>query len=151
MGSAGSGKTMLAEFRSCLGIPLIDEGVRDWLSDHRFGNPKSLSWELQLELQQHYLDSKIRTESAHEEFVSDRTTVDAVTNLLLRRPQSIGGQNLVPQDFARRALRHASETYRQIILLQWNGRPRAMPDGIRETDPELLKDEYSLSANLCEL
>jgi len=147
MGSAGSGKTILAHLlSSALGIALIEEGVRPWLAMQGLGSPNNLGWDRQLELQEHYLEAKMQRESAQQAFVSDRTTLDVVVNLLLRR----GARDQVPIDLAQRALDYARETYDQVVLLRWKDGPWVIPDGIRREDPEGLKREQDLCASLCE-
>src|SRR6266576_415230 len=65
MGSAGSGKTTLAHsLSSSLGIALIEEGVREWLTTHGVKAPSELSWDRQLKLQEYYLAAKMRNETA---------------------------------------------------------------------------------------
>jgi nicotinamide riboside kinase len=151
MGSAGSGKTTLACWlSSTLGIGLIEEGVREWLAPQELKKLNELSWQRQLELQEHYLAAKIRNESLHKTFVSDRTTLDAVITLLLRRSR-IDARILLPKDFVRRAIKHASDTYDKIVLLQWRGKPRVIADGVREVEIARLEREYELCAALCEL
>lgn len=149
MGSAGAGKTTLAQHLSAyFGIPLIEEGVREWLADRKLNDPKNLAWELQLEMQRDYLAKKMQNEHAHSEFISDRTSLDVITTLLLR---TTSDQNTIPSELQLQALQHASETYQQIVLMHWNGLPKSMPDGVREINPELLHREYSLAAEFCKL
>lgn len=150
MGSAGSGKTTLAHLLCrLLGIPLVDEGVREWLTNRHLKAPVQLSWDLQLQLQQHYLTAKVKKESPYKAFVSDRTTVDAVVNLLLRYDDQPGAHTQIPARFVELALSYAAKAYDSIVLLQWYGIPNATADGIRVVDPEALEREYYLCYSLC--
>jgi hypothetical protein len=149
MGAAGSGKTNLARVLSnALEIPLVDEGVREWLVDHGLKEPRHLRWGPQLELQEQYVATKIFIESAYQAFVSDRTTIDAVVNLQLRRLYC-GESAQIPALLVDRALEYARQTYNRIVLLRWNGTPQPTPDGVREIDPHVLQKEYDLCWSLC--
>jgi hypothetical protein len=148
MGSAGSGKTTLGRVLSkALGIHFVDEGVREWLVLRGLKEPKNLSWGLQLELQRHYVASKMRNESSHA-FVSDRTTMDAVVNLQLRGAASKGWAN-IPSTLVNSALEHARHSYDRIVLLRWNGTPKPCPDGVREIDSRMLQEEFERCSFLC--
>lgn len=149
MGSAGSGKTRLAQVLSdALVVPLVDEGIREWLANRGLQEPKRLSWDLQLQLQEQYVTNKMLDESLHQAFVSDRTTIDAVVNLQLRRVYS-GESAQIPLRLVHRALEYARQTYDRIVLIRWNGTPRPNPDGVREIDPHVLQKEYDLCWSLC--
>jgi len=149
MGSAGSGKTTLAEALSqALAIPLVEEGVRDWLKLRGLQKPNSLSWDLQLELQEYYVACKMRNEATYQAFVSDRTTLDAVVNLQLRRAASSESAQ-IPLALVDCALDHARHSYSVIVLLRWSDTPRPCPDGVRELDPSRLQEEFELSGSLC--
>jgi hypothetical protein len=149
MGSAGSGKTTLAEALSqALAIPLVEEGVREWLELRGLQKPNSLSWDLQLELQEYYVASKMRNEATYQAFVSDRTTLDAVVNLQLRHNDSSDWAQ-IPLTLVECALAYARQTYDRILLLRWSDTPRPCSDGIREVDPRLLEREFELASSLC--
>lgn len=149
MGSAGSGKTKLAQVLcNALEISPVDEGVREWLAHRNLKEPKNLSWDVQLQLQDHYVAAKMRSESSHQAFVSDRTTLDAVVNLQLRGVYR-GESAKIPSTLVDRALAYARQTYDRIVLLRWNGTPKPAPDGVRETDSDLLQNEYDLCWSLC--
>jgi predicted ATPase len=114
-GPGGAGKTtLLSRMHSELGIPFVEEGVWEWLADQQLGKPWDLTAEDQLRLQRHVISFKIETERALPSFISDRTTVDAVSLLTLRM-QTRG--HPVPASLCARALCHARATYDAVLLL----------------------------------
>lgn len=146
-GHGGTGKTTLTHSLSThMGLPFVGEGVHEWAAAH----PAARLWDLQpgaqLGLQNYAIDYKIERERTLPAFVSDRTTVDAVSLLTLRLERF--GQR-IPDDFRDRALRHARDTYDLALVFEPN-RISPEPDEIARIDPRLRRREYELTAGLYE-
>lgn len=84
-GGPGTGKTLLARaIQRRLQLPLIDEGVREWLATEAVTNLASLTRSEHAALQRQFLRWKIAEERVTPAFVSDRTVVDGVVIATMR-------------------------------------------------------------------
>jgi len=142
IGSAGTGKTTLAKhLAQVLGVELVEEGVREWLSQRGFSSPWELNEPLQVSLQEWYLENKIRRERECADFVSDRTVLDAlVLSLLrgsLRREDSTFGR------FTELVLKHARTTY-DLLILRARGILRIEDDGCRCVSDDICNNEEGM-------
>jgi nicotinamide riboside kinase len=147
-GPGGTGKSTLTTLLSTeLNLSIIGEGVYEWLAEHATVGPWSLSYDEQLKLQRYAIGYKIERERAAPSFISDRTTIDAVTLLTLRferfgRP--------VPEELRELALSHARTSY-DVALILGPHRVSPLPDDVALLDPTLRQREYDLTLDLYRL
>lgn len=117
VGGAGIGKTRLATCLSCLlDLPLIEEGVREWLRDRGERSPLHISRLGQIALQHHVLRTKTVRERAMRKmgFVSDRSVVDAFSLLALRIGRA--GFDALPSFTLEHAWDHATRVPSIVVL-----------------------------------
>ena len=78
-GSAGTGKTTLGKELSLkLNVPLIEEGVREYLEEKNITNFRSMSPRDTMDMQWEILNRKIEKENKLNNFVADRCVADNV-------------------------------------------------------------------------
>jgi nicotinamide riboside kinase len=143
-GTGSTGKsTLTTALSAALHVPAIGEGVHEWLAAYAITGPWSLALDEQLQLQRHAISYKIERESALQAFVSDRTTVDAVTLVTLRLERFAEPPRAALIDDA---LRHARSTYDVAVLL--GHRISSAPDEVALLDPTLRLRELELTRSL---
>lgn len=143
-GPGGTGKTTLAmRLSSEFGLPLVAEGVREWLLAERAAGPWRLTAEDQLRLQRHAVSYKMSQERLAGSFVSDRTTVDAATLITLRF--CLLG-HAIPDALRAEALAHATHSYDVAVLLTQQLAPDLCDE--ERIDPALRVRERELTRAL---
>lgn len=145
-GPGRSGKTTLVNsLGPRMGLPVIAEGVWEWLRSEGLPEPWDLGPEDVLRLQRHVIGHKIAQESASTDFISDRTTIDAVTLMTLRLDHT-GWPVLA--ELREKALAHAAVTYDVAVLLKQQLAPGG-PDS-EHGNPAFRKREAELTRALYE-
>lgn len=143
-GPGGTGKTTLVDGLSTeLGFPRVEEGIWEWLAQQSVAGPWSLPSAQQLRLQRYAIAYKIAREVGYK-FISDRTTIDAVSLLTLRM-ERVGLP--VPARLRTRALQHARHAYDVAIVLG----PDRASDAVDEVvllDETLRAREHVLTVTL---
>ena len=117
VGGAGIGKTGLAAcLARSLGLPLIEEGVREWLRDRGELSQLHISRLGQIALQYHILRTKTVREREMRKmgFVSDRSVVDAFSLLALRMGRA--GFDALPSFTLEQAWNHATTVPNMVVL-----------------------------------
>ena len=132
-GSGGTGKTtLLTEINKELQLPVIGEGIREWLKEHDFKDFKGMTIHHVVQMQEDTLKRKMDIESELQAFVSDRTTVDNLCYAL----RWIG--SLDPEydtwmaQYITHAMNHANKNYDIIFMLPWGVVPLEK-DGTRSS------------------
>jgi len=129
-GSGGTGKTTLANaFAEKTGYPIISEGVRSYLKSKGITHLRELGSEGTKLLQKEVLERKIKLETEHSHFISDRTTLDNAAYCLrwLAREEGIDSWM---EDYIKKCFDHAKEAYDVIVICPWGAIPLE-DDGIR--------------------
>lgn len=133
-GSGGTGKTtLLEEINKELELPVIGEGIREWLSEHGFDDFKDMETTDVVKMQDDTLNRKTQIESELQSFIADRTTVDNMAYAL----RWIGSEDTGSYDtwmaqYIMRAMNHADSNYDIIFMLPWGEIP-IEDDGTRST------------------
>jgi nicotinamide riboside kinase len=134
-GSGGTGKTrLLTEINKELELPVIGEGIREWLEEHGFDDFKDMEMKDVVQMQEDTLKRKTDIESTLGSFMSDRTTVDNLS-YALRWIGSVDGTGTYESWMAQYlmlAMNHAEANYDLIFLLPW-GELELEDDGTRST------------------
>lgn len=85
VGGAGTGKTTLSTcLARSLGVPLVEEGVREWLRERGKDSPSSMDQSQRIALQHYFLRTKLGRETCGLGFVSDRSVIDSLVLIALR-------------------------------------------------------------------
>jgi nicotinamide riboside kinase len=136
-GSGGTGKTtLLTEINKELQLPVIEEGIREWLAEHGFADFKDMSFPTDVvKMQTDTLERKMAIESELQSFIADRTTVDNLTYAL----RWIGSKAKAGSDmdawmgqYIAHCMGHANLHYDIIFVLPW-GEIEIEDDGTRST------------------
>ena len=140
-GGPGIGKTTLAtSLTNVFDLPLIPEGVEEWLRKHNRTSPHTLSTMEQNELQSYCFEFKILNESLIPRFVSDRTVIDGIVTCDLRIPKEHRTDKLV--NLISKAHLHARTAYDLIIILEFGYYGDEHP--LRAKDIDIRVKEHSL-------
>ena len=114
-GGPGVGKSSLAgALGAALGIPVIGEGVREWLREHGLITPHAATTSEQIALQDRYFKYKVDTESHLDNFVSDRTVIDGIVIAQHRLQHESEYASL--EAIILRAKAHAKATYDLVVV-----------------------------------
>ena len=133
-GSGGTGKTtLLKEVNKEMELPIIGEGIREWLEENGFDDFKELETKDVVKMQEDALNKRIDIESELQSFVSDRTSVDNLSYAL----RWVGSEDTGAYDawmamYITRAMNHANDNYDIIFLLPW-GEIDLVSDGTRSS------------------
>lgn len=132
-GSGGTGKTTLLEaVNKELDLPVIGEGIREWLAEHNFSDFKEMKVKDVVQMQEDTLKRKMEIESQLQNFISDRTTIDNLS-YALRWIGSIDTEyDTWMAQYITQAMNHANANYDIIFLLPWGELPLEK-DGTRSS------------------
>ncbi len=133
-GSGGTGKTtLLNEINKELDLPVIGEGIREWLAEHGFDDFSDMAKKDVVKMQEDTLKRKMDIESELQAFMSDRTTVDNLS-YALRWIGSVdnGEYEGWMAQYITHAMSHADVSYDLIFILPW-GEVKLEDDGTRSS------------------
>lgn len=149
-GSGGTGKTTVAKvLAEGLGLPLISEGVREYVAERGITNLRGMTAEETFDMQRHLLQVKKDQELRQDAWVSDRTTADNIAYCLRWCGREDGLQEAV-RDYVREAMEHLQEAY-DLIFFFPHGKFDLTGDGVRSAKPMYqLEIEYLLRGILAE-
>ena len=119
-GSGGSGKTTtLQELNKTLKLPVITEGVRSYMKDNKIDKLRDLGVQGTVDLQNHLLDTKFKSEANMKSFISDRTSIDCAT-YALRWVSRYSEHNSWLYEYITKCIIHAQQNYDLIVIFPWN-------------------------------
>ena len=132
-GSGGTGKTtLLEEINKELELPVIGEGIREWLVENDYKDFKDLGIEGTIKMQEDTLQRKMSIESELQSFVADRTTVDNLC-YAVRWIGSVNSEyDTWMAQYITHAINHANVNYDIIFMLPWGVIP-IEKDGTRSS------------------
>ena len=132
-GSGGTGKTtLLEELNKELELPVIGEGIREWLVENDYKDFKDLGIEGTIKMQEDTLQRKMSIESELQSFVADRTTVDNLC-YAVRWIGSVNSEyDTWMAQYITHAINHANVNYDIIFMLPWGVIP-IEKDGTRSS------------------
>ena len=132
IGSHCVGKTTLIEpVSKALNLPVIPEAARDWCDRHRYDNISkvenvdAMQWDI--------LHAQIAQESNHDQFISDRSTLDGIAYFVEF------GLTHKPNDYKAMALAHAKRTYDLLFFIPIQEKISLVDDGFRYEDLQARK------------
>jgi nicotinamide riboside kinase len=132
-GSGGTGKTTtLKEVNKTLKLPVIKEGVREYLEEHNIKHLRELSGEDTFKMQLAFLDQKEVSES-QKEFIADRTTIDSFIYALYWLGRNDKFETSL-MHYMKRCMQHAAKSYDVIFVFPFGIFP-VEDDGIRSKKP----------------
>lgn len=132
-GSGGTGKTtLLNEINKDLNLPIIGEGIREWLTEHGFSDFKQLGIKDVVKMQEDTLRRKMDIESNLQSFISDRSTVDNLSYALRWIGSVENEYDTWMAQYITYAMNHANKNYDLIFILPW-GELDLVNDGTRST------------------
>lgn len=132
-GSGGTGKTtLLTEVNKELNLPVIGEGIREWLKNNDFKDFKDMTIHHVVKMQEDTLKRKMDIESELQSFVSDRTTVDNLSYALRWIGSVDTDYDTWMAQYITNAMNHANANYDIIFMLPWGVLP-IEKDGTRSS------------------
>lgn len=132
-GSGGTGKTKLLEtINKELDLPVIGEGIREWLDEHNFTDFKDMKIKDVVQMQTDTLKRKMEIESQLQNFISDRTTIDNLSYALRWIGSINPNYDTWMAQYITQAINHANTNYDIIFILPWGVIPLE-DDGTRSS------------------
>ena len=133
-GSAGTGKTTtMEEINKILELPVVGEGVREWMADNKITHLRELSARDTMRLQMEIMRNKGGKEKTLQRFIADRTMLDAAAYCMYW----LGRENEMQrgiQQYLTDCMAHTIQNYDYIFLFPYGAIPLE-DDGIRSAKP----------------
>lgn len=133
-GSAGIGKTtLLKSVNEYLQYPVVSEGVRSYIEEHKITDFHKLNDKQLMKFQLEILNRKRAVEPTYDRFIADRTSLDNMAYALYYLSNKEEYQRGL-MDYATDCTIHAVQTYDVIFVLPYGMFP-IEDDGIRKPMP----------------